>query len=167
MPQRLRGAASLRPAGPQGAAESGAPHTSCPARSPARIPVAGRRPATLQHRTFLARRLPRAHDGIDGGDPAPGEPTSLRARCPCLQGFRWRPASDPGAVARGEAQSMKRSAAPRPATAATRSPQPPPRPPPERRRAGRPTHHFLLVKQDVLTAVSIRKVYRSRMDSSE
>ncbi len=66
----------------------------------------------------------------------------VRCTCPGLQGFQWRLASDPGAAARSEAESMKRSAAPQPATAATRSPQPPPRPPPERSRAGRPTHHL-------------------------
>ena len=95
MPQRLRGAASLRTARPQRAAESGAPHTSCPASSPPLIPVTSRRPGTRQHRTFLARRQTHDHNGIDGGDPAPDEPTSLRGRCSCLclQGFRWRPAT--------------------------------------------------------------------------
>jgi hypothetical protein len=50
---------------------------------------------------------------------------------------RGRPASDPGAAARAEAEPMGRSAAPQLATAARRSLQPPPRPPSERRRAGR------------------------------
>jgi hypothetical protein len=50
----------------------------------------------MQHRTLLARRLMRPHDGTDGGDPPPGVPTSMRARCTCrcLQGFCWTQASD-------------------------------------------------------------------------
>ena len=48
---------------------------------------------------------------------------------------RGRTASDPGAAARPEAEPTGRSAAPQPATATRRSPQPPPRPPPERRRS--------------------------------
>ena len=66
------------------------PPSSCPARSPVLVPAASRRPATLQHRTLLARRPPRAHDGTDGGDPAPGVPTSLRAWCTCPQQRRDR-----------------------------------------------------------------------------
>ena len=50
-----------------------------PARSPVLVPAASRRPATPQYRTLLARMPPRAHDGTDGGDPALGVPTSLRA----------------------------------------------------------------------------------------
>ena len=49
--------------------------------SPALVPAACQRPATLQPRTLLARRPPRAHDGTDGGDLVSGEPTLLRALC--------------------------------------------------------------------------------------
>ena len=52
-----------------------------PVCSPALVPAACRRPATLQPRTLLTRRPLHAHDGTDGGDLAPGEPTSLRALC--------------------------------------------------------------------------------------
>ena len=72
-PQRLRTATSLRPARPQCAAE--------PLCAAQRSPAACRRPATLQPRTLLTRRPLHAHDGTDGGDLAPGEPTSLRALC--------------------------------------------------------------------------------------
>ena len=107
------------------------------------LTAACRRPATLQPRTLLARRPLRAHDGTDGGDLAPGEPTSMRALCTCpgLQGFWWRSVSDLGAAACGEAELTKRPAASQLATAATRSLQPPPCPLSERR-TGRPTHHF-------------------------
>ena len=137
---RPRVASSLRPARPQDTAEPGALQTSCSAHTPPLVPAASRRPATLQHRTLLARRPPLAHDGTDCGDPAPGVPTSMRARCTCprLQGFLWTPASDRRAAARCVVEQAKRSAAPQPATAATRSPQPPQRPPPGHRRAGRP-----------------------------
>ena len=89
------------------------PPSSCPARSPALVPAASRRPATPQHRTLLARMPPCAHDGTDGGDPAPGVPTSLRARCTCpgLQGFWLRSVRDLGAAARGGAESTNQSAA--------------------------------------------------------
>jgi hypothetical protein len=50
---------------------------------------------------------------------------------------RGRPASDPGAAARAEAEPMGRSAAPQLVTVTMRSPQLPPRPPSDRRRAGR------------------------------
>jgi hypothetical protein len=48
---------------------------------------------------------------------------------------RGRPASDPGAAARPEAEPMERSAASQLATVTRRSLQPPLRPPSERRRA--------------------------------
>ena len=54
---------------------------------------------------------------------------------------RGRPASDPGAAARAEAEPMERSAASQLATATRRSLQPPSCPLAERRRARRPTHH--------------------------
>ena len=113
------------------------PPSSCPARSPVLVPAASRRPATPQHRTLLARMPPRAHDGTDGGDPAPGVPTSLRARCTCpgLQGFWLRSVRDLGAAARGGAESTNRSAASPLVSVATRSLQPPPCPLSERRRA--------------------------------
>ena len=103
------------------------PPSSCPARSPVLVPAASRRPATPQHRTLLARMPPRAHDGTDGGDPAPGVPTSLRARCTCpgLQGFWLRSVRDLGAAAHGEAESTNRSAASHLVSVATRSLQPP------------------------------------------
>ena len=96
----------------------------------------------MQHRTLLARRPPRVHDGTDGGDPAPGVPTSLSDRCTCpgLQGFWWRSVIDLGVAACGEAELTKRSAASQLATAATRSLQPPSCP--LSRRVGRPTNHL-------------------------
>ena len=126
-PQRLRAAASLRLARPQGAAESGALNTSFPARSPAFVTTASRRPATLQHCTLLARRPPSAHDGTDGGDPSPGVPTSLRQV----------PVSDLGSAACGEADLTNRSADSQLVTADTRRLQPPCQLS-ERRRGGRP-----------------------------
>jgi len=48
-----------------------------------------------------------------------------------------RPASDPGAAARAEAEPTGRLAAPQPAIATRRSPPPPQRPSSERHRAGR------------------------------
>jgi hypothetical protein len=48
---------------------------------------------------------------------------------------RGRPASDPGAAARAEAEPMERSAASQLATVTRRSLQPPSCPPSERRRA--------------------------------
>ena len=87
----------------------------------------------MQHRTLLARRPPRVHDGADVGDLAPGVPTSMCDQCTCpgLQGFLWTLASDSRAAVRGEAEQAKQSSAPPPATAATRCPQPPQSPPPE------------------------------------
>ena len=113
------------------------PPSSCPARNPVLVPAASRRPATPQHRTLLARMPPCAHDGTDGGDPTPGVPTSLRARCTCpgLQGFWLRSVRDLGAAARGGAESTNRSAASPLVSVATRSLQPPPCPLSERRRA--------------------------------
>ena len=90
--------------------------------------------AMPQYRTLLARMPPRSHDGTDGGDPAPGVPTSLRARCTCpgLQGFWLRSVRDLGAAACGEAESTNRSAASPLVSVATRSLQPPPCPLSER-----------------------------------
>ena len=102
-----------------------------------RVRMRFRRPATPQYCTLLARMPPRAHDGTDGGDPAPGVPTSLRARCTCpgLQGFWLRSVRDLGAAAHGGAESTNRSAASHLVSAATRSLQPPSCPLSERRRA--------------------------------
>ncbi len=108
-----------------------------PCAQPVLVPAASRRPATPQHHTLLARMPPGAHDGTDGGDPAPGVPTSLRARCTCpgLQGFWLRSVRDLGAAAPGGAESTNRSAASHLVSAATRSLQPPSCPLSERRRA--------------------------------
>ena len=102
-----------------------------------RVRMRFRRPATPQYCTLLARMPPRAHDGTDGGDPALGVPTSLRARCTCpgLQGFWLRSVRDLGAAARGGAESTNQSAASHLVSAATRSLQPPSCPLSERRRA--------------------------------
>ena len=95
------------------------------------------------------RRVPHVCAGTGGGNPPPGRARRPPAAVPpppgawggCRVSGQRTPVSDPGAAARGEAESTKRSAAPQPATAATRSPQPQTRPPTARRRAGRPTHH--------------------------
>ena len=84
-----------------------------PCAQPSARPRRESEAAMPQYRTLLARMPSRAHDGTDGGDPALGVPTSLRARCTCpgLQGFWLRSVRDLGAAACGEAESTNRSAA--------------------------------------------------------
>jgi hypothetical protein len=71
-----------------------------------------------------------------GQTPAPPPWTAPPPTCP-TPFDRGRPASDPGAAARSEAEPMERSAASQLATVPRRSLQPPSCPPSERRRAGR------------------------------
>jgi hypothetical protein len=120
--------------------------------SPAVVPAAAgpaphARPAASKHHTHMQHAAPciacgsREYSGrvllSDVPSPPHEVPTQADGEIQLPDAIRQRPASDPGAAPRAEAEPMGRSVASQLATVTRRSLQPPSCPPAERHRAGR------------------------------